>query len=105
MVECSDRLHLKVAESVLRPLKRFAVEPDLTELTIRPPGRGCWVHVTVSRVAGAFTWSAAEIDRSGIPLPDGRRWSAEESLDTAEAAYWQAVDVIGADRRPATARR
>jgi hypothetical protein len=99
MVECSDRLHLKVAEAVLRPLKRFAVEPELTELTVRPPGRGCWVHVTVSRAGEAFTWVALEIDRSGEPLPEGRSWTASGRHPTPEAAYWQAVDVVAADRR------
>jgi hypothetical protein len=99
VVECSDRLHLKVAELVLRPLARFATEPELDELTVRPPGRGCWVLVTVSRVGEAFAWSAREIDRSGEPLSEGRRWQNSETAATPEAAYWRAIDAIATARR------
>lgn len=99
MVECSDRLHLKVVELVLRPLARFATEPDLREVTVRPPGRGCWVSVTIARMGNSFTWSATEIDRSGSPRADGLNWQASAREPTPEAAYWRAVDVIAAARR------
>jgi hypothetical protein len=88
-----------VAELVLRPLARFATEPELREITVRPPGRGCWVLVTVARSGESFMWKAVEIDRSGAPLPEGRRWEESDAAETPEAAYWRAIDAIAASRR------
>lgn len=106
MVECFDRIHLRLAESVLRPLKELRQRSNLVAVTVRPPGRGRRVHVTVSKTRGAdpaghpvYVWEAREVDAAGADLPNGRVWTAEAGHDTPEAAYWSAVDAVAASRR------
>jgi|SRR5215218_4930659 len=105
MVECFDRIHLKVAELILRPLKELAEQPALATATVRPPGREPRVEVTIDKIwpeepkgPPAFTWTATEVaptrDAAGV-----RTWRGEASHDSPESAYWAALDVIAASRR------
>jgi hypothetical protein len=106
MVECFDRLHLQVAELVLRPLKELRERSDLTAVTVRPPGRGRRVHITVSKTRpdesygpSSFLWEAREVDAAGADLPHGRSWTDGTPHESPEAAYWTAVDAVAASRR------
>jgi hypothetical protein len=106
MVECFDRMHLRLAELVLRPLTELRTQRNLTEVTVRPPGRGRRVHVTVSKTwpdgperPPVYHWSARETTATGDDLPDGRVWTDDSPHATPEAAYWTAVDAIAASRR------
>ncbi len=49
MVDCFDRIHLQLAEVILRPLKELHDQTALTSVTVCPPGRGPRIHVTVSK--------------------------------------------------------
>jgi hypothetical protein len=106
MVECFDRIHLKLAELVLRPLKELREQPTLTAVTVRPPGRGRRVHITVSKIRSDksadpsfYVWEAREVDAAGADLPHGRVWSDGTPHETPEAAYWAAVDAVAASLR------
>jgi hypothetical protein len=106
MVECFDRMHLKLAELVLRPLKDLREQPELTVVTVRPPGRGRRVHVTVTKTrpegsgaCASYVWEAREIDATGADLPHGRVWTDDSRHDTPETAYWSAIDAVAASRR------
>jgi hypothetical protein len=106
MVECFDRMHLRLAESVLRPLRRLREQPDETSVTVRPPGRGRRVHVTVSKTRSdepgdstCYAWEACEVDAAGADLAHGQRWADSVPYDTPEAAFWAAVDAVAASRR------
>ncbi|HEY7036520.1 MAG TPA: hypothetical protein VH482_34650 [Thermomicrobiales bacterium] len=108
MVECFDRIHLKLAELVLRPLNDLREHPDLTAVTVRPPGRGGRVHVTVSKTwpdgprgLPSYVWEAREVDAAGVDLPHGRAWTDGTPHDMPETAYWAAVDAVAASRRRA----
>jgi hypothetical protein len=101
MVECFDRIHLQLTEVVLRPLRALHAQPELTSTTVRLPGRGCRIDLTVTKHASPgpnkpsfYTCSACEIDDA-----NPRSWNGENHLDSPESAYWQAVDVIGASVR------
>jgi hypothetical protein len=105
VVECFDRIHLRLAEAVLRPLQRLQAEPTLTRVTIRPPGRGAKVAITVDKTwpegpdqAPVYRWSAREVDATGNALPIGRSWSDDRPHATADAAYWAAADAVAASR-------
>jgi hypothetical protein len=106
MVECFDRIHLRLAEVVLRPLLDLEADPNRTTASVQPPGRGRRVCITVtkSRPDGpkrpaVFRWTAREADAAGGDLPDGRSWSDDRPYPTAEAAYWAAIDVVAASRK------
>ncbi|MEA2524111.1 MAG: hypothetical protein QOF73_1338 [Thermomicrobiales bacterium] len=109
MVECFDRIHLQLAELVLRPLRELHQQPHLTAVTVRPPGRGPRVRVTVSKTwpdgpecPPSYFWTASEIATAGDDLPGGPVWTDDASHDSPEAAYWAAVDEIATSRcRPA----
>ena len=105
MVECFDRMHLWLAEVVLKPLQQLQSDPSLSTVTIRPPGRGRRVTITVEKSSRdgsdqppSYHWSAQEVDAAGMGLPDGREWSGDSPSDSPEAAYWEAVDRIAASR-------
>ena len=105
MVECFDRIHLRLSEVVVKPLQRLQSEPGLSSVTIRPPGRGQRVQITVDKSwtdgrqrLPVYDWSAREVDASGGALLDGRIWSGTSKRETPEAAYWDAVDTIAASR-------
>jgi hypothetical protein len=100
MVDCFDRIHLKVSELTLRPLQALRDDPSLTEATISPPGRGPRVHITIrkTRPAGpdrppTYHWSAR--DELGA---EGQTWTDGEQHDDPDAAYWSALDTIAAAR-------
>jgi hypothetical protein len=106
MVECFDRIHLKLAELVLGPLKELGERPDLTAVTVRPPGRGRRVQITVSKIRpgasmdpAAYVWEAREVDAAGADLLHGRVWTDATAHETPEAAYWSAVDTVATSRR------
>lgn len=100
MVECFDRMHLRLTETVLKPLRALGSQTDSSVATVRLPGRGCRVELTVTKFSPlelnqpAYTWTARVIDDA-----DSRSWSGENHLDSPESAYWDAVDVIGASLR------
>ena len=100
MVECFDRIHLKVTELALQPLKALREDASLTEVTTSPPGRGPRVYVTVSKTwpdgpdrPPSYHWSARQEAGSS-----GQTWAGEERHDTPEAAYWSALDTVAAAR-------
>jgi hypothetical protein len=105
MVDCYDRLHLQLSELVQKPLRELRSEPSLSEVTVRPPGRGCRVYVTIRKSQTdnevAYEWNAQEVDRLGEVISDGRTWSGSAPFETPESAYWSAVEVISASRRAA----
>jgi hypothetical protein len=101
MVECFDRIHLQLTEVVLKPLRALQTQPPLSVATVRLPGRGCRVELTVTKNAPpepsqlpSYTWAARMIDDA-----DPRSWGGENHLNSPESAYWDAVDVIGASLR------
>lgn len=108
MVDCIDRIHLKLAEVVLRPLKELQERSELTSVTIRPPGRGPRVFITVSKTwpsgpdrPPVFAWSAREMTPRNGACTDAPAWTGDVPRATPEEAYWSAMDVISASRRPA----
>jgi hypothetical protein len=106
MVDCFDRIHLRLAEHVMRPLARLRDDPALTAVTVRPPGRGPRILVEVSKTvpdgsdrAPFFRWAAREVGAIGADIADGASWVGEEVHDSPEAAYWAAIDAVAASRR------
>jgi hypothetical protein len=104
MVECFDRIHLQLTEVVLKPLRALHTQPALTVATVRLPGRGCRIELTVTKHAppestqpSLYTWAARVIGAH-----DQRSWGGTDHLDSPESAYWDAVDVIGASLRRKT---
>lgn len=100
MVDCFDRIHLKLNEVVLRPLKALQEQSTLTSVTIRPPGRGPRIHVTINKTwptgpdhPPSYVWSAHEAPSQGA---NGQTWAGQESHTSAEAAYWSALDTVAA---------
>lgn len=109
MVDCFDRIHLQLNEVILRPLKELQARPALTTVTIRPPGRGPRVEVTISKRwpqgpdrPPVYLWSASEATSGEGIRPDRRTWAAETPRATPEDAYWCALDAVAASRRAVT---
>ena len=99
MVECFDRIHLQLTETVLRPLRALRAQSGPDYATIRLPGRGCRIDLTVtkhladhSHPSPWYSWTANENNGARI-------WSDDAPHDSPDAAYWSAVDLIGASLR------
>jgi hypothetical protein len=106
MVDCFDRIHLQLNEVVLRPLRELHAQPALASITVRPPGRGPRIYVTVSKTwpegpdrPPAYLWSVSEATSGEVARHDRRTWAGETPRATAEEAYWCAVEVVATTRR------
>jgi hypothetical protein len=109
MVDCFDRIHLRLAETVLRPLKELHARADLTSVTVRPPGRGPRIYVTVSKTwpegpdrPPAYHWSASEATSGESARSNGKVWVGETPRASPEDAYWCALEAVAASRRAVT---
>lgn len=96
MVDCFDRIHLQLTDVVLRPLRALQSHPAPSAATVRLPGRGCRIVLTVQKhpADGAdqtpfYTWTAQGED-------EDQTWDGQDHLATPDEAYWNAVDLIGA---------
>jgi hypothetical protein len=108
MVDCFDRIHLQLNEVVLRPLRELHAQPALASVTVRPPGRGPRIYVTVSKTwpegpdrRPAYLWSASEAVSGERPGSNGGVWVGETPRATPEDAYWCALEAVAASRRTA----
>ena len=109
MVDCFDRIHLQLNEVVLCPLKELQTRAELTSATVRPPGRGPRISVTISKTwpegrdrPPTYSWSATETSSSNPAHSERRTWTGETARATPEEAYWCALEAVAASRRPAT---
>src|SRR5215211_7506985 len=105
MVDCYDRLTLRVTEWVVQPLQQLWDQADLSAVTVRPPGRGPRVLVTVTKVqpdgtasGPRYAWSASEVDEADTDRPLGAVWTDSVTYGDPEAAYWAAAEAVAVAR-------
>ena len=100
MVDCFDRIHLQLTDTILRALRALDGQTAPAAVTVRLPGRGCRIRLTVTKQTAEeprrdcfYTWSASAGDGS-------QTWTGTDWFATPDDAYWHAVDLIGSSIRP-----
>lgn len=110
MVDCFDRIAVRMTELALEPVRILKDRPMLSSVSLRTPSGGKRFLITIAKrfpdgeaSAPAYVWSVVEITPKGTPAPDGetRATLPDKHFRDPEDAYWDAVSglcAIGAGR-------
>lgn len=108
MVDCFDRIAVRMTEIILEPVRLLRESAQLAAVTLRTPSGGRRFAITIEKRfpdgpegLPAYRWSLAEIAPDGDPLPDGMTASSpvEERYAQPEDAYWAAANALCAETR------
>lgn len=105
MVDCFDRIAVRMTEIVLEPVRLLRENAQLTAITLRTPSAGHRFAITIekrfpdgSNTPPDYRWSLQEIAEVGDPLADGATATSAATYVLPEDAYWAAVDALCAER-------
>ncbi|MGB3327925.1 MAG: hypothetical protein WBA46_03165 [Thermomicrobiales bacterium] len=103
MVDCFDRIAVRMTEIVLEPVRLLRENAQLAAVTLRTPSAGRRFAITIEKrfpdgtdAAPRYRWSIAEITAEGDALPDGMT-AFDPTTDhhaQPEDAYWAAVEAL-----------
>lgn len=109
MVDCFDRIAVRMTEIILEPVRLLRESAQLAAVTLRTPSAGRRFAITIEKrfpdgtnEAPSYRWSLLEIAPDGDPLPDGMTASSspEERYAQPEDAYWAAANALCAETKP-----
>jgi hypothetical protein len=103
MVDCFDRIAVRMTEIILEPVRLLRESAQLSAITLRTPSAGRRFAITIEKrfpdgpeSPPIYRWSLAETTLEGDPLPDGPMAAApaDQRFAQPEDAYWAAVDAL-----------
>ena len=100
-MDCTDRITGVLTEQSLEPVRLMRERSLLVSVGLRAVAEGRRFNIQItktwpegSRGQPVFTWSLAEVDERGRPLPSGNHAAGDEPLNDPEEAYWAATEAI-----------
>lgn len=106
MVDCFDRIAVRMTEIVLEPVRQLRENAQLSAVTLRTPSAGRRFAITIEKrfpdgtdAAPVYRWSLTEITLEGDILAGGLALTSPPLQKHAqpEDAYWAAVDSLCAE--------
>ncbi|MGC4105669.1 MAG: hypothetical protein QM753_04830 [Thermomicrobiales bacterium] len=101
MVDCFDRIAVRMTEIILEPVRLLRENAQLSAVTLRTPSAGRRFAITIEKrfpdgpnASPAYRWTLREITPEGNPLPDGADATASSCFVQPEDAYWAAVNAL-----------
>lgn len=101
MVDCFDRIAVRMTEIVLEPVRLMRENAQLSAVTLRTPSGGRRYAITIEKrfpdgasASPVYRWTLQEISEAGDPLADGRAATSASVHAQPEDAYWAAVDAL-----------
>ena len=103
MVDCFDRIAVRMTEIILEPVRLLRESAQLSAVTLRTPSAGRRFAITIEKrfpdgpeALAAYRWSLQEIAPEGDPLPNGMTAASppDERYTQPEDAYWAAANAL-----------